>query len=56
MSIVHAFDDIDLAKDEKDRSIRNIVLVRTAQVLEALSTTTGEQTPDKDVKKDGKKP
>jgi hypothetical protein len=56
MSIVHAFDDIDLAKDEKDRSIRNIVLVRTAQVLEALSTTTGEQTSDKDTKKDGKKP
>ena len=56
MSIVHAFDDIDLAKDDKDRSIRNIVLVRTAQVLEALSTTTGEQTPDKDTKKDGKKP
>jgi len=58
MSIVHAFDDIDLAKEEKDRSIRNIILMRTAQVLEALSVSeVGEQnTTDKNAKKDGKKP
>ena len=57
MSIVHAFDDIDLAKEEKDRNIRNIILMRTAQVLEALSATSGsEQSPEKDIKKDGKKP
>ena len=56
MSIVHAFDDIDLSKEEKDRNIRNIILMRTAQVLEALSATSGgEQSPDKDAKKDGKK-
>ncbi|HMX74989.1 MAG TPA: SPFH domain-containing protein [Anaerolineales bacterium] len=57
MSIVHAFDDIDLAKEDKDRSIRNIILMRTAQVLEALSVSEGsEQNTDKNAKKDGKKP
>lgn len=49
MSIVHAFDDIDLTKEEKDRNIRNIILMRTAQVLETLSLTTdNDKILDKD--------
>lgn len=55
MSIIHAFDDIDLAKEEKDRNIRNIILMRTAQLLEALASGPGnELSPEKDIKKHGK--
>ena len=57
MSIVHAFDDINLAKKEKDRNIRNIILMRTAQVLEALASTTDKEMPsEKDKNKEGKQP
>jgi hypothetical protein len=54
MSIAHAFDDIDLSKEEKDRNIRNIVLMRTAQVLETLSTTTGDEKLSDKENKEGK--
>lgn len=55
MSIMHAFDDIDLAKEEKDRNIRNIILMRTAHVLEALaSAPSNELSSEKDTRKEGK--
>lgn len=55
MSIIHAFDDIDLTKEEKDRNIRNIILMRTAQVLESLaSTPSNDQISRKDKHKEGK--
>ncbi|MBE0683779.1 MAG: hypothetical protein IH589_17880 [Anaerolineales bacterium] len=55
MSIIHAFDDIDMEKEKKDRNIRNVILMRTAQVLEALALTTEkEKSSGKDTKKEGK--
>lgn len=41
MSIIHAFDDIDLSPENKDQNIRNVILMRTAQVLESLIDFTG---------------
>jgi hypothetical protein len=40
MSIIHALDDIDLSKEKKDQNIRNVILMRTAQVLESLAETS----------------
>jgi hypothetical protein len=54
MSIAHAFDDIDLAKEQKDRNIRNIVLMRTAQVLETLSSTSDNERTSNKEGKEGK--
>jgi hypothetical protein len=39
MSIIHALDGIDLSKEKKDQNIRNVILIRTAQVLEALTVS-----------------
>jgi len=38
-SIIHAFDDIDLSKEKKDQNIRNVILMRTAQILDSLTDT-----------------
>lgn len=43
MSIIHALDDIDLSKEQADRNIRNLILMRTAQVLEAMASPLGNQ-------------
>ena len=56
MSIIHAFDDIDMGKEKRDRNIRNVILMRTAQVLEALATTHDNKTQSgKDAEKDSEK-
>jgi hypothetical protein len=56
MSIAHAFDDIDLSTEEKERNISNIILMRTAQVLETLSSTVdNERLVDKEKDKEAKK-
>jgi hypothetical protein len=39
ISIIHALDDLDLSKEKKDQNIRNVILMRTAQVLESLAET-----------------
>jgi hypothetical protein len=55
MSIIHAFDDIDMEKEKKDQNIRNVILMRTAQVLEALASTPDKEiSSEKDTKKEGK--
>jgi hypothetical protein len=46
-SIIHAFDDIDLSPENKDRNIRNVILMRTAQVLESLIDTQGLSATDR---------
>jgi hypothetical protein len=46
MSIIHALDDINLGnKEQTDRNIRNLILIRTAQVLEAMASSGGSRSP-----------
>jgi hypothetical protein len=47
ISIIHAFDDIELSPENKDQNIRNVILMRTAQVLEALIDTKGSSVINK---------
>lgn len=40
-SIIRAFSDIDLSPENKNQNIRNVILMRTAQVLESLIDAKG---------------
>lgn len=53
MSVIHALDDIDLGAEDKNRNIRKIILLRTAQVLEAMTTASDEETPKNPKKRQG---
>lgn len=51
MSIIHALDDIDLAAEDKNRNIRKIILLRTAQVLEAMTSASDEESKKNSTRK-----
>lgn len=53
MSIIHALDDIDLAAEDKNRNIRKIILLRTAQVLEAMTSASDEESKKNSTRKQG---
>ncbi|NWG35671.1 MAG: hypothetical protein HXY42_14670 [Chloroflexi bacterium] len=45
-SIIRAFSDIDLSPGNRNQSIRNVILMRTAQVLESLIDAKGTPAQD----------
>jgi hypothetical protein len=43
MSIIHSLESLDIPEDQKSQAVSNLFLIRTAQVLESMSTVYGTE-------------